>query len=299
MKRIIIILLCCTLLFLTGCNTTNYLTTKYQRISFDGEALGETLAQHVNADTVVTNKANDVFANSFPVYEIAEHTITQQDYEQLQEELKLPNNPALFKLKGNSLFYSLTDYVDSSRGYFTMSEEMAIQRAWEVFNKIPFIDGEYECLGIMDTLKTTTSKGEYIDRAGVTFCRLLDGIRVVGNDSCTIYFDGSGLVAISIKLYDYEQIGTMEMVPLSDAVANLKTPDAFTMDTHKTDTGSVAETLQIDKIALRLANQYSKGCTILQPVYVFTGTATLKDKSQVEFGAKIIAIPEKYTYEKE
>ncbi len=291
---IVIILLCCNLLLLDFNKST-----KYQRISFDGETLGEELAHHVNAETVVANKSKDTFSSTFPIYEISYHAITQEDYAQLQADLELPDNPVWLEIGGNSLYFSLASYVDSRRGYFTMTDEEAEQRAWEIFNRIPFIDGEYECIGIRDTFTISNSEGEHIARAGVVFCRVLDGIRVVGNDSCTIYFDGSGLVAISIQLYDYEHIGTMEMVPLNDAVANLKTPDAFTMDTQKTGAGSIAETLQIDMVALRFANQYSSGCTILQPVYVFTGTATLKDKSQAEFGAKIIAIPEKYTYEKE
>ena len=57
--------------------------------------------------------------------------------------------------------------------------------------------------------------------------------------------------------------------------------------------------LQVDNVNLRLVNQYSSGCTILQPMYSFVGTATFDDNSQAEFISRIIAIPESYTYEKE
>ena len=85
---IVIILLCCILLLLDFNKST-----KYQRISFDGETLGEELAHHVNAETVVSNKATDTFPNSFPVYEIIKREISPSDYEQLKSELELPNYP--------------------------------------------------------------------------------------------------------------------------------------------------------------------------------------------------------------
>ena len=210
------------------------------------------------------------------------------------EELNLSDNPRHFELEGNKLYYDIASYVDTLRGYFAMTEEEAIEQAWEIFNKIPFIDGEYECIGIRETFTLSSSEGENITRAGVVFCRVLDGIRVVGEDSCTIYFDGSGLVAISIKLYDYYKFGIMKMVPLKDAVANLINPDSFSLEGE--GRGAV-ETLEVNEIKLRYTNQYTRGCKILQPVYVFKGNATLEDKTEMEFGAKIIAIPEFYTYE--
>lgn len=270
---------------------------KQPRISFDADTLGEELAHHVNADTVVINKSKATFSNWSPVYRIKEHYISVVDYVKMKEALGLPDNPAWIELDGNKLSYDLANYTDSSRGYFTMTEEEAVERAWELFNKIPFIEGEYECGGIRETFTLTTSEGTFIDRAGVVFFRVLDGIRVVG-DSCTIYFDGSGFEGISIKMFDYQKVGIMRRVPLEDALERVKTPDSFTLDTQKVGPGSVAETLQIDRINLRYVNQHYRGCTILQPVYVFNGTATLKDKTEASFQSIVIAIPEFYTYEK-
>ena len=87
----------------------------------------------------------------------------------------------------------------------------------------------------------------------------------------------------------------MTLVPMEEAEARIKTPDSFTIEANF----GKANTLQVDNVNLRLVNQYSSGCTILQPIYSFIGTATFDDNSQAEFISRIIAIPESYTYEKE
>lgn len=292
-KKRFIVILCCYLLLLSGCST------KYQRISFDCDTLGEDLAGHISADTMVVNAASDAFSTQLPIYKITERNISQQGYEQMLKALDISGNPKDLELDGNSLFYNLARFTDTSRGYFDMTEEEVEQLAWEYFNKIPFIEGEYECLGIKEEMKLIDSKGEHITRAGVSFHRLLGGVRVVGEDDCVLYFDGSGLVAISISLFDYTKTGTMDMVTLEDAAAKIKTPDAFSIDTPDTGIANIANNLQVDRIKLLLVNQYSDGCTILQPVYNFIGTATFADGSQAKFSSKIIAIPESYTYESE
>ena len=48
---------------------------------------------------------------------------------------------------------------------------------------------------------------------------------------------------------------------------------------------------------LLYSSQYSRGCTILQPIYVFSGTALMEEEREEEFSLTVIAIPEKYTYE--
>lgn len=283
------LVVCCLLLLLLTRGT------KYQRISFDRDTLGEDLEKHISENTVVNNTAKESFPNKLPIYQITERDITQQEYKQMVNALGITDHPRDLELEGNSLFYNLASFTDTSRGYFNMSDEEVEKLAWDIFNKIPFIDGEYECLGVMSTIKIEDSQGEAIARAGVSFRRLLNGIRVVGEDDCVLYFDGSGLVAISITMYNYEKTGTMNMVSLKEAADRIKTPDDFSIDAN---TGA-AEMLQVDRIKLVLVNQHSEGCTILQPVYNFIGTATMEDGSQAEFSSKIIAIPESYTYEKE
>ena len=52
----------------------------------------------------------------------------------------------------------------------------------------------------------------------------------------------------------------------------------------------------IGRKKLPFVNRYSDGCEILRPVFNLTETAENKGGS-VEFAARIIAIPEKYTHE--
>lgn len=233
-----------------------------------------------------------------PIYTITERSISQEDYQQMQEKLQLSNKPVSLTLEGNVVHYNLADYTDFNRGYFNMTDEEIEKLAWETFNKIPFMEGEYEYLGIRNTMRVYYSEGEHVTRVGVSFRRLLDGVRVIGEDSCMLYFDGSGLVEIRIEMYDYKKIGIMDMVSLEDAAARIKTPDSFSVDINSEEV-NIADTLQVDRVKLLLVNQYSEGCTILQPVYNFIGTAALEDGTQAEFSSKIIAIPESYTYESE
>jgi hypothetical protein len=179
-----------------------------------------------------------------------------------------------------------------------MTAEEVETLAWELFNKIPFMEGEYECVGIHNKYTVNDKEGDHISRAGVGFCRVLDGVRVVGDESCVLYFDGSGLVEISIQLFDYQKIGNMDMVSMVDAKSKLKSPDDFDIETSSPQPyGKEMETLRVEKVALRLVNQYSAGCTILQPIYYYTGVATYQDGYEAEFSSKIIAIPEEMTYE--
>lgn len=291
MNRLFVVILCCSFLLFAGC------TAKYQRISFESDALDEELDSHIRADTEVINVADEAFPVQLPIYEITERNISEQDIQQMLQNLGLPQEPSAWKmmeLDGNRISCNLVRYTDFSRGYFDMTEDELEQLAWDVFNKIPFIVGDYEYLGITGKMTVNDSKGDHISRVGVSFSRIVGGIRALGEDDCTFYFDGSGLVEIHITLFDYEKIGTMDLVTLEDAAARIKTPDDFNIDAES----GVVQTLQVDRIKLLLVNQYSEGCTILQPIYNFIGTATLQNGTQAEFSSKVIAIPESYTYEK-
>ena len=204
-------------------------------------------------------------------------------------------------LENNEIYGTIAGYNDPVRGYYDslqMTDEELEELAWDTFNKIPFIEGEYEYLGIMSRTTEWRNEGECVTRVGVALRRFIDGRRVINDDRCNLYFDGSGFVEMHIAMFDYKKIGTMDMVTLEEAETKIKTPDDFTIKSTPSENNRVA-TFQVNSINLLLVNQYSKGCTILQPLYYYSGTATLEDGTETDFSSKIIAIPEKYTYEEE
>lgn len=290
-NRVLAFVLCGVLLLFCGCNTK---PKQYKRISFESKTLDNEF-DYIYDDTVVLNNAKESFSSQVPIYEIKERSISDKEYQQMINNLGLEDKRYVdFELNGNYLNINLASRVDFDRGYFDMTDEDAEELAWELFKKIPFMDGEYGCIGIRESIRVRDNEGSHITRAGVVFCRLLDGVRVTGDETCTLYLDGSGLVEIRIRLYCYEKTGTMEMVSLADAETKLKTPDDFDILTVE---NKKIETLQIDQVYLRLVNQYSRGCTILQPIYFFKGMAAHEDNTQSEFSSKVIAIPEELTYE--
>lgn len=293
-KQICIMLLCCVLLVLCGCNTK---LGKYKRISFENETLGEEL-NLINENTVVINKANETFQSQMPIYKISKRGISEQEFQQMEEQLGI-TDWYWNDFDGYEIHSLIAPYNDPVRGYFytlNMTDEELEALAWETFNKIPFMEGEYEYIGITATGTVWTMEtGELVSDVTVTFRRVLNGTHIIGNDECDLTFDASGLQEMHIALYDYKKIGTMDMVPLEDAQAKIKTPDSFSID----QTTGVADNLQVDRVQLYWVNQFSNGCTILQPIYTFYGTASFEDGAQREFRSRIIAIPEALTYEEE
>lgn len=61
-----------------------------------------------------------------------------------------------------------------------MSDDEAIEQAWQVLRKIPFLEGEYCCTGVRETFVEIDSQGEHVECAGVGFSRVLDGMPVSG-----------------------------------------------------------------------------------------------------------------------
>lgn len=295
-KRTLLILLCWALLY-CGCSTT---LTKYKRISFSGETFAEEM-KYVDDNTVVVNKAEETFPTQLPMYKITKHKISELEFQQMEEQLGI-TRWYWNDFDGYSIYNLVGPYADPERGYFytlQMTDDELEKLAWETFHKIPFLEGEYTYLGITsDLTEYSAQEGEYVTNVTVSFRRVLDGIRVLGNDICDFSFDASGLQEITIALFDYTKIGTIDMVTLEEAEANIKTPDAFIMETAS-DIKKPAQKLEVDRVKLLFINQYSKGCTILQPIYNFVGTASLEDGTQTEFSSRIIAIPESYTYETE
>jgi hypothetical protein len=296
MKKIILLILCLTLLVLTGCDQ------QYKRISFDSDTLGETLSKYIDENTKVTNISKEKFSTQIPIYKISERKISQYEYDEMFQQLgisdgdKFPNMMITFE--GNKIVCTLASYVNSSRGYYNMTDEEVEKEACEILQKLPFIDGNYEYVGVNSSMTVQDSEGTHILRASVHFRKVVDGIRVLGNDRCVLEFDGSGLVGFTFELYEYEKVGTMDVIPLESAAQKIKNPDAFTINEEEAKTNfGIATILNVERVSMRFYNQYSRGCEILQPVYGFIGTATDSEGVQTEFNSKIIAIPDSYTYE--
>lgn len=293
MKKVLIIFLCCVILLLSGCNQKTYV-----RISFDGEYAGETTRNGIDETTPVVNNAKETFPQSLPMYKMVERNISLEELKTMVQRLGLEDDPYFedddIVLNGNEVVCNLVSYTDFSRGYFDMTDEELEKLAWETFEKLPFMEGEFEYIGNYSKMTVTDKEGTHVSRVGVVFSRLLNGVRVIGEERCLLEFDGSGLVQIRISLFRYDEIGTMDLVTLENAESRIKTPDDFSLDTIRE-----VDTLQVDRVKLLWVNQYSQGCTILQPIYNFIGTAFLDNDEQEEFSSIVIAIPETYTYEKE
>ena len=293
MKKYIVIFVCCCIVLLSGCST------RYKRISFDND----TQIKQFDENTIVVNEIKEETFTQFPVYKISKRDITEGEMQEMFKRLGFDTVLASqrFELEENRISGTLYSYADPSRGYFdtlNLTDEELEKLAWETFREIPFLEGEYEYLGITRTYTISSSSGTHVARAGVSFRRVIDGMRVLGEDECYLYFDGEGLVELHIELYDYKKIDTYDIVPLKDAFAKIKEPDSFVLDYESSaaEFGEI-ETLKAEKVDVRLFNQYSNGCTILQPVYSFVGTATNVDGKQAEFKSIVIAIPEKYTHD--
>lgn len=294
MKRIItVIIFCCSLLALSGCSS------KYLRISFSSDTLADESTNHIDKDTAVINTSNETFPKQFPVYKITERKISENEYKQMLKQLGIEEYERFIPLEGNEI-NAIFKPIGNSIEAFSMSDEELEALAWETFNKLPFIEGTYKYVGITvrDTLSDST--GSRLTRVGVSFRRVLDGIPVLGNDKCDLYFDNTGLAELFIKLYDYDKVDNMDLVPLDSASSLIKNPDDFYIDTDDSEQKlEIADTLKVEQIELEFYNQFYRGCTILQPVYKFTGTAADANGVQAEFRSRVIAIPEAYTYESE
>ena len=197
----------------------------------------------------------------------------------------------------NKMMRSPTEDTDIE---FNMPEEELERIAWETFEKLPFMDGEYMYSGITADYTASDKNGTRKYRIGVSFNRVLDGIKVLGSDRCLLYYDNSGeLVEMYIELYNYEKISTLNMVPLESASEKVANPDAFIVNQELIGRVSgTFDTLRVNHVDLAFFNQYYSGCTILQPVYTFRGIATDNEGVQVDFKSRVIAISENDTYEK-
>lgn len=288
-KRITAIALCCLVVTMSGCAEN----AKYQRINLDKYTLEDKSEWYIGTDTEVVNTANGNFQEKFPVYKISKRKISRKEFKTMLKQLGIENNGHI-KLNENKIEGILPDSEDTPSDYFTLNDEESEKLAWDTFNKLPFIEGTYEYLGTEGTSMLSDSEGEHITKARASFRRTLEDIGITGSDRCDLYFDGSGIAGFDIELYKYKKIDTMEMVPLESASSRIKSPDSFSIE-ESTQLERLSM-IQADKVSVLWCNQYVDGCKILEPMYVFTGTATDVKGAQGEFTSIVIAIPEKYTY---
>ena len=289
MKRFtVVILVLCMLCSLSGC------AKKYQRISFDSEDLGAEI--YVDEQTKVTNLTKDQFPKELPIYEITPRDISHEDFEKMLQNLGIEDQWGKFEMTGNKITGTLVPYTDPVEDFSMTDEELEVL-AKETFAKLPFIQGEYEYKGIVGNMTMSSDElGTIVTRVAVRFNRVLDGVRVAGDDRCDLWFNADGFVEIYAKTYDYKKTGTMDLVSYESAAERIKNPDSLSVDGSATD--QKLQALCANQVELYFINQDSRGCTILQPIYNFKGTATSAGGKEGEFQSKIIAIPESYTYEK-
>lgn len=293
MKKIVAVMMCCLLVALSGCSGG------YQRTIFEDCMLEEKLAQHIDENTKVVNTSDESFPDRLPVYWISERRISDKEYRQMIKQLGIENERDIDH-RGNVINGTIKDFHSDDFEDFNLTDEELEKLAWETFGKLPFIEGTYEYCGITSDYTLSDSTGTHLVRVGVSFRRTLDGIQIRGDDQCDLYFDNTGLVEIYVELYNYTKIGNMAVVSLESASSKIKNPDSFSIDTKNSAQWSgVADTLRVERNELVFYNQDELGCTVLQPVYRFAGTAADADGTQAKFNAIVIAIPDTYTYESE
>lgn len=294
-KAIRLVGILCCLLVLAGCSRT------YQRIDLSTEDLGDDVERYIDSNTQIVNTAGGEFMEQFPVYKISKRNISNLEYLWMLNNLGLDQNSIVSYsgVEENIASVYVKKLGDYSIGEFALTDEQVEELAWEVFNKIPFLTGTYVYDGIHIEDSVSEENGSYTFRKGVWFRRTLDGIQIRGNERLEFVFDNSGLVEVYIELYDYTKIDTLNMVSFDSAVEKLLSPDYFRLgdNIRETELGMIA-TLHAENVKLTYVNQYQDGCTILQPIYDFSGTATDVDGKEDSFVSLVIAIPEEYTYDK-
>ena len=276
------IILCAVVSLFPGCSI------QYDdlRLSND-EQLGERLSQYIDNDTQVTNLIDKSMPAELPMYRIHKRVITDKEYDDILMVLGI-SKPLSAKQwvnrKDNRLHIQLIDVITATRAFFGMSPEELESNARGVFSKLSVMEGTYEYVGQRASYRRIDNQGEHILSAGAAFCPIIDGIRVVGNGTFWFYFDGEGIVELIIELYDYEEIGTMKLIPLQDAIERITTPDDFSVDSDgESNMMGIIDTMQVNQIELRYVNQFSKGKKALIPVYCFIGIAIDKEGVQSKF----------------
>lgn len=249
--------------------------------------------------TKVTSTTNESVPSRMPIYEIIPHEIDDPTWSQFLTYFDLPVSRDSTRVEENGSFAERSKNemkycADCPDRELVATDEEIIKKAKAILASMDFIQGEYECDGIFSRRIYTEGEKSYTTSKSVRFYRLIDGKRVYG-DTCYIRFSADGLCEFSACVYEYKDIGNIPLLSVSKAIDKIKRPDHFYIDEQDVKLTEKADTLRVETIRLFYENQYIYGCTILQPVYGFSGYAENKNEI-VPFKAEIIAVPEKYTY---
>ncbi len=212
MKKSIAVILCLSLLALSGCKPQ-----QYKRIAFnaEGEWVGIEFPDiDENAEVVIA--AEKVSLTQVPIYEISERPITDEEVQIMQQQLGISDT--LIEVDGNEI----NKLLGPRDGSFTMTDEELEKIAWETFEKLPFMDGTFEYLGITGRSERSDSEGTRVTSVLVTFRRTLGGIRVLGDEICWLGFNDDGLTDIYVRLYKYKEIGTMDVLSIDTVSESIK-----------------------------------------------------------------------------
>lgn len=299
--RIAPVVACVLAVLIATAQITDFKVSK--RISFGGATLDDEIVC-VDENTQVINNATDSLPAQLPIYKIKKKNFTQKEFEHIQQNVKViktfSDYEQTWEMEDNVISGDFAPF-GLKGGTWTKTEEELEKMAWETFRQIGCLEGEYVYYGIRGGGTHSSATETVQTEVLVSFYPVLDGIRVIGNSRCNMWFNDGGLVRIDIERYEYRKIGTMKLIPLEDAESRINTPDDFSLydaDGHNIYDYAYAESLNVEQVEFLYINQHRKGSSILQPIYNFKGTAILKrDGSQVRFSSRVIAVPEFYTYD--
>lgn len=322
MKKISACIIILSVILASGCA---HIET-FKGIAFSTELAGEPVSGSRNAITPGTN-VQIAYHASLPekvtLYKIKPADIDSAMFHDFMEYFGFDGN-ALEKTSNGKTSYSISagdtnaDKRELSNSFYphcikyckygadkeaavTMTEDEMRLAAEKIMRDIPHVDpAQYRYWGVKST--TTLNKGDtdgtVIVEKGLFFARLIDGMEISGEERFWVSFDSGGLCEVNISFFEYEKTEEIKLIKVENAAERLKTPDTFSLDleTGKDYPGG-ADTLRVMDVKLEMVNQcVMQGCEILQPVYVFSGTAE-NQKESAHFKARIIAVPQKYTHE--
>ena len=263
---------------------------RFKKICFSTESLGEVLDAHITENTSVIGSYELSVPKTVPMYSVSKRALADDEYDLLLAAMNLKEGDSENNIDRRDNGLLAFRRFNTNTPDYSFTDEETLRTAKEIFGTLPVVTGEYECTGINEYVIHTDSKGvEHIQQVGVSFRKLIDGIRVVGNDIVYLYFDNRGIAGIHLELFDYKRIdGAINLTSVDSAYARVKSPDSFDLK-EENETIGIIDTLNVEKARLLMVNQYSNGCTVLQPVYSFSGTATDVEGKTSSFTSVVIA----------
>ncbi len=134
---------------------------RFKKISFSTESLGEVLDAHITENTSVIGSYELSAPKTVPMYSISKRVLTDDEYVQILSLLDIKeDDPKVFiDRKDNSLLVTIREPY--AKKDYSVSDEETLRMEKEVFDKIPVISGEYECLGIKSFFTISDSEGDH------------------------------------------------------------------------------------------------------------------------------------------